>query len=408
MLGSSLRVRCLGAAILALTSTSCARADWLAGPTVLADPCAVASTVGDAVPSCATEIGDLPELGPPAHLRACCAFGMDLEVDFAGMRVPFFEVGNVIAPDGLGHHAYAHGLGAPDPEANGLVYTCRGGWIDVAHVRENADLFLFYFVHIAADLAGGTTTVVPGHGAETTVTVAPIPPRILRDDGALEVATILAAWTTWRVSIWHEVSTWYGYESVSGFSERPSTFSPEDLYSNALGIGLGVAIAEGRDFATDEVYSLVLGALLEGALDRLDAQPLPVSRAIMHALDERWWSSAVSLPDDHLVLRRALPTAGDRVVPWRAEDAFADGEVPASLATACADAPTRSLRVPSHVGPMRADELVSIHWAPEGWAEGRLPAPGAAGVDDGDLDALVADVARGLGETLGPHFARPR
>ncbi len=46
-------------------------------------------------------------------------------------------------------------------------------------------------------------------------------------DGAMEPETN----GTWRVTLWHEIATWFGYQSVSGFSERPSTFSIEDRYS---------------------------------------------------------------------------------------------------------------------------------------------------------------------------------
>jgi Protein of unknown function (DUF4056) len=35
---------------------------------------------------------------------------------------------------------------------------------------------------------------------------------------------------------WHEIAIWYGWANVPMFSERPSAFSPEDMYSNLLGI----------------------------------------------------------------------------------------------------------------------------------------------------------------------------
>jgi hypothetical protein len=42
----------------------------------------------------------------------------------------------------------------------------------------------------------------------------------------------LAAWLAgiWpSKSQWHEIAQWYGFQSVPGFSEEISAFSPEDL-----------------------------------------------------------------------------------------------------------------------------------------------------------------------------------
>ncbi|PBD34343.1 hypothetical protein CK247_30710, partial [Klebsiella pneumoniae] len=33
-----------------------------------------------------------------------------------------------------------------------------------------------------------------------------------------------------RIAQWHEIAQWYGFQSVPGFSEEISAFSPEDLW----------------------------------------------------------------------------------------------------------------------------------------------------------------------------------
>ena len=88
----------------------------------------------------------------PQNLRPCCAFGYALGVEVAEVPVPVFEVQNVIAPDDLGRHTYDGGMISMrnsaqraflSSENNGLVFTCRGGFLDLAHVRDYADWTAF-------------------------------------------------------------------------------------------------------------------------------------------------------------------------------------------------------------------------------------------------------------------------
>jgi len=387
---------------------SCAGSGWQVGGDILADPRAVAAALGDRPPDVRPPLGELPLLDPPHHGRMCCAFGMDLAVDFAGLQIPFFRLGNVIGAPELGPHAYELPDGALDAEGNGLLYTCRGGWIDSAHVRESADNVLFLAMRIASGLSTGTTIVIPGHGGTTTVRVAPIAEAEIARDGPLAIAAVLAAWTAYRISVWHEVTTWYGFEMVAGFSEQPSAFSLEDLYSNALGVRLGLAILEERGFASDTQYDLAIAAFLQAALERLEVQPRAISRSIMTSLDGRWWDSARRLPDNLLVRRRAFPGELERVRPWRAEDAFDEAQVPEVLRTACGGARTRWLTVPSEIGRHAVHDVVSITWMPEAWAESSLPRdPGSLTVEERDLDGLVATVHAELERALGHGFDQP-
>jgi hypothetical protein len=75
-------------------------------------------------------------------------FGAGLQVGVGGVRVPAVNLSNMTGMDELGPHRYDNGLssidtsdgrGWVDSERNGLVYTCRGGSVDTAHVRDNAD-----------------------------------------------------------------------------------------------------------------------------------------------------------------------------------------------------------------------------------------------------------------------------
>ena len=101
----------------------------------------------------------LGELPPPESLRPCCAFGYDLHVRAAGIPIPMYQIGNVLTLGTLGEHHYndsAFGavknlLGLSE-EQNGLICTRRGGFIDIAHVRDTADNTFYLFNRIAPTL----------------------------------------------------------------------------------------------------------------------------------------------------------------------------------------------------------------------------------------------------------------
>src|SRR5262245_23345406 len=77
---------------------------------------------------------DVPLVAVRRRLRPCCAFGSELRVRVGALRVPIFAIGNIRSPDDIGHHSYDSGRGrdghSAGREKNGLVYTCRGGFID--------------------------------------------------------------------------------------------------------------------------------------------------------------------------------------------------------------------------------------------------------------------------------------
>lgn len=377
---------------------------WASRPGVVADPHRVARALGDV--SAGVEETPLPVLEEPGHPRTCCAFGMDMHVDFASIEVPFFEVGNVISTEQLGAHAYTLPLGMPEVEGNGLVYTCRGGWIDTAHVRENADVQLFLTLRLAAILHDGGTLEIPGHGAPTHIALTALPS--IEPGSELAIASTLAAWITYRIGLFHEVSTWYGYEMIGGFSEQPSAFSPEDLYSNALGIRLARAIVEADRFASSREYEEAMVAYLEVALTQLGAQPQPVSRALMSTLDGLWWDSERRLPDTHLVMRRAFPGESPDVHPWRIDDAFERDALPmAFLDTGCAEVEVRPLHIPDHLEGRAISELVELSFSPEDWATA-LPAPDPHLVTNAELDALIARTRSDMTAVMGAGFDAPR
>ena len=119
-------------------------------------------------------------------------------------------------------------------EVSGILYTCRGGFIDIAHVRDNADRTLFLASQIERWPATGGTIPLNGEARGRPASCSSRSTRLVRAHGLREVVVSLAEWVDFQAGIWHEITTWYGWASTP-FSERPSAFSPEDLYSNFVG-----------------------------------------------------------------------------------------------------------------------------------------------------------------------------
>ena len=307
----------------------------------------VAAALGDTAQRITDELqpSDIPAIEYPHALRPCCAFGSDLRVEVGRVAVPGVEIGNLIDPHDLGYHRYDNGYlslqrdprGLVSDEHNGLVYTCRAGFVDIAHVRDNADNTLALMSAIARTLETGSTTEVPPQGAAMRVRVQPIPPEAIAKYGRMQLASALAEWLAFQLSIWHEIATFYGYASLADWPEKISAFSPEDLYSNEIGARIAGGIVLARGARSDLEYGVNLDAWLARTLQRLGAVPLASSRAAMREVDGAWWDSDKRIPDWTLVKRRNFAT-GPFLRGWRLEDARPGARGAATPLARCKDA----------------------------------------------------------------------
>ena len=394
-------------------------AGWQADPDLLAPPRRVAAALGDPLRPGEDQIDPtgIPVLEPPTHVRPCCQLGMDQRVKLGGAEVPGYRRPNVTGVDELGNHSYDSGLvpltadeHGVDVEKNGIVFTCRGGFIDTAHIRDYADWTFYAGLRVARSLPEGTTIEVPGDGAKRRVVVRPIPAEIVAERGRFAVAAPLAQWIAQRLALWHEIASWYGVESVKGFSEKGSAFSPEDLYSNILGMKIGAALVEGPIPRTLEEYNVAMDAWIAAVLHRLDVLPVAEARIAMKSVDGLWWDSRKILPDPTMVLRRHVDT-GSRQAPWRLEDAMPPGEIPEQLREQCEDVPPLlTLSVPETIGSLRIADVVTVEIEPEGWAEREgfpFPRPGVRRLTSADFPAVVEAMRDDMRRVLGEGFDRP-
>src|SRR5262249_57680412 len=100
-------------------------------------------------------------------------------------------------------------------EACGVLYTCRGGFIDVAHVRDNADRTLYLAAQLGRLAAKGGTIPLVEEGAKRRIVVRPIDAHLVHKYGLRDVVTRLAEWLSFEASIWHEIATWYAWSSTA-------------------------------------------------------------------------------------------------------------------------------------------------------------------------------------------------
>lgn len=237
----------------------------------------------------------------PPRLRVCCALGYDLDLRLGTLFAPV-AVQNVVQAEHLGQHRYAaHSI---FDERNGLVLTCDGGFIDVGHLRSAADLVAHIFARLRArgpragavrfELSDGPATLQLHRG--------------LNDDAE---RLLIAQRAAYALTVWHEIATGTGQDTISIFSEAFSAFSPEDLYSDLLGTWVGAqSVLDARPY--DEAAQRWTQALLQ----TLGAQGLTSTRHGLDQVEGDWWRKDVPLPNAHLLKRRNF-SFEPPLLPWQ-------------------------------------------------------------------------------------------
>ena len=236
---------------------------------------------------------------PPRIIRTCCAFGANLGI--AG--VPFIKKTDITSIGEMGSHHY---LGNKD-EHNGNIYTKRGGFIDLGHLRDCADwtAYLYQLIIASEDNQELVITHLGNEGGSKNL-VLRIPEEFNELD-ALELAGKIA----YDLSLWHEIATWFGSSYVPLVPERFSSFSPEDLFSNLLGVKLSQqAIKSNLDY--NEAMTLMLSEMLDSLEAFTTAEE---TYDAMEKVDNLWYTSQKRLPNNKLLLKRYLDT-DSHLTPW--------------------------------------------------------------------------------------------
>ena len=388
-------------------------------PDLRAPPRAVTRALGDtAFRQSEDGASRAPDINSPRSLRPCCAFGTDLGVELKGVAVPGFALANVVGPADLGPHRYDNGFisidrkdrrGWIDNEKNGIVYTCRGGFIDVAHVRDNADLTLFLTAAISRGMDERFSISLPPQGAEIRVVGGPVDSDRLGRFGRRALSVEAAQWAAFQLSIWHEIATWYGFAALESWPEKVSAFSPEDLYSNLLGTKVAGGIIREGGANSGQEYERGMDVWIQRVLERLEALPQEGGRAATKFVDGAWWDSTKRLPDWDLVSRRYM-ALGPELEPWLISMASAkEGKAP-PVAECVGETELLALRVPAGFEGRRFDDVLAVEFTVDEKLVANgfpLPNPNRPVVTQADFPAIVAAIREEMTERLGDDVDRP-
>jgi hypothetical protein len=171
-----------------------------------------------------------------------------------------------IGPDDLGSHRYW----LNGPESNGILYSCSGGHIDLAHVRKAADWTGYLAAVTLECLRRGHTTfrfklrepsryfVELTYPKEWDSLPSDEKERIARD-----VSRQLGQYLAYTAMTWHEMLTWFGFRPKGYKSEFQSAFSWEDNYSNLLGTCVAAEALQDQEHAFSDAVTLALRRQLE-------------------------------------------------------------------------------------------------------------------------------------------------
>jgi hypothetical protein len=215
-------------------------------------------------------------------------------------------------------HLGSHSYGFNPWEHNGIVYTCRGGHIDISHLRKACDWTAYLAWHIRQALLSDKATFSyrmrePSKHYlqfEYPQGWASLPPDV-RERIAADIAIQVAAYCTYMGMVWHEILTWFGYKAVAFYTEYPSAFSWEDVYSNLLGCRLAVEALRDPDRDFDEA----LTARIDEELQRLGVQPKPAAWQAGQAVRGQWFVGDFLFCD---IVKRNFDIGWDDgfVTPW--------------------------------------------------------------------------------------------
>jgi hypothetical protein len=236
---------------------------------------------------------------PPRIIRTCCGFGV--EIGIAG--VPFAKKTDITSRETMGSHTF---MGSKD-EQNGIIYTRRGGFLDMGHLRDCADWTAYLYSLIKASQTNPFYSSIELRNEGGAKSLVLNVPKDFNDEQIIE----LAGKISYDLSLWHEISTWFGASYVPLVPERFSSFSPEDMYSNLMGVHLGM-----RAIKSNLDYNEAMTNELSNMLDSLESvETEQETFDAMLKVNQVWYTNEKKYPSNKLTLKRYIDLDSD-LIPW--------------------------------------------------------------------------------------------
>lgn len=232
---------------------------------------------------------DQPDIKPHRIIRTCCSFGTEMQL----VALPGIKLTEITSLDKIGSHQY---LGHPK-EGNGIIYSRRGGFIDMAHLRDQCDWTAYLYTQLLKNKSNGGLNVVLGYeGGEKSLNV--------NITSSLDNADLikLAGKIAYDLSVWHEIATWFGASTIPFVPERYSSFSVEDPYSNLLGVTIGMQALE-SELPYESAVTMIIGQTLK---DLEAVQNEAETYMAMEAVRDVWWTRDKKLPSSKVLIQRHL------------------------------------------------------------------------------------------------------
>lgn len=229
------------------------------------------------------------ETKPHRIIRTCCSFGTEMQL----FAIPGFKLTAITDLNKIGVHHY---LGDASEE-NGIIYTRRGGFIDMGHLRDQIDWMAYLHNQLLEHRQSGSLSILLGHeGGEKNLNVQ-IPSDLTDAD-----LIALAAKIAYDLSVWHEIATWFGVSTIPFVPERYSSFSFEDAYSNLLGVTIGIEALE-----SELPFEEAVTGIIVRTLKSLDVVSNAVETYLaMEAVRDIWWTREKKLPSSKVLLQRQV------------------------------------------------------------------------------------------------------
>jgi hypothetical protein len=192
-----------------------------------------------------------------------------------------------LGPD-LGRHGYYY----RPAEKDGIVYTCRGGHIDISHLRIAVDWTAYLaaetYQHLMKHDPGFSYKLAVDRSREYVKFTYPANwdrlPEPRRSEIAREIALATGPYLAYAMTTWHEILTWFGFKCTGLPTEFPSAFSWEDSYSNLLGTVVAVTALQDQDHPYNEAVTLAL----DREMAKLGLQPAQVAKHASESVKGKW------------------------------------------------------------------------------------------------------------------------
>jgi hypothetical protein len=190
-----------------------------------------------------------------------------------------------------------HHFGNSCFEKNGIVYTCKGGHIDIAHTRIAADNVRYLQDKARKNLLRESRKFkfklkVEPSSYYVTLDYPPNWKKLSKKEKsriADEVSMEMGPYFTYIMTTWHEVLTWFGFKCMAFVPEQPSAFSWEDVYSNIFGIKVGMNALLDKKHG----YNKAVTIALEKELENFGIQSKDMARKASEKMRGTWYEGAL-------------------------------------------------------------------------------------------------------------------